>query len=51
MDDNAIIELFFARDEGAVEAAQREYGAYCVSIAHNILGDRASRGGLCATWR
>ena len=42
MDDNAIIELFFARDEGAVEAAQREYGAYCASIAHNILGDRGA---------
>ena len=42
MDDNQIIALFFARDEGAVEAAQRQYGAYCAAIAQNILGDRQS---------
>ena len=42
MDDNQIIELFFARDEGAIEAVQREYGGYCVSIARNILGDRGA---------
>ena len=42
MDDNRIIELFFARDEGAVQAAQREYGAYCAAIAQNILGDRGA---------
>ena len=42
MDDNQIIALFFARDEGAVEAAQRQYGAYCAAIAQNILGDRES---------
>ena len=39
MDDNEIIELFFARDEGAVAAAQGKYGAYCAAIARNILGD------------
>ena len=42
MDDNQIIELFFARDEGAIEAVQREYGGYCVSIARNILGARGA---------
>ncbi len=42
MDDNEIIELFFARDEGAIEAAGREYGAYCASIARNILGDQGA---------
>lgn len=42
MDDNQIIELFFARDEGAIEAVQREYGGYCVSIARNILGDQGT---------
>lgn len=42
MDDNGIVELFFARDEGGIEAAQREYGAYCAAIARNILGDRGA---------
>ncbi|MBD5133459.1 MAG: sigma-70 family RNA polymerase sigma factor [Clostridiales bacterium] len=42
MDDNRIIELFFARDEAAIEAAGREYGAYCASIARGILGDRGA---------
>ena len=39
MDDNGIIELFFSRDEGAIHAAQQQYGACCSAIAHNILGD------------
>lgn len=42
MDDNEIIGLFFARDEGAIQAAQRQYGAYCAAIAQNILGDRGA---------
>ena len=42
MDDNEIIELFFARDEGAVEAAQGKYGAYCAAIARNILDDQGA---------
>lgn len=42
MDDNKIIALFFARDEGAIEAASREYGAYCAAIARGILGDQGA---------
>ncbi len=42
MDDNEIIALFFARDEAAIEAAQREYGAYCAAVARNILDDRGA---------
>ena len=42
MDDSQIIELFFARDESAIQAAQGEYGAYCTAIAHNILNDRGA---------
>ena len=42
MDDNEIIALFFARDEGAIEAAGREYGAYCASIARGILDDQGA---------
>ena len=39
MDDNYIIELFFARDEDAIHTAQQQYGAYCTAIAQNILSD------------
>ena len=42
MDDNEIVELFFARDEGAIEAAAGQYGAYCATIALNILGDQGA---------
>ena len=42
MDDNRIIELFFARDEGAIQAAAQQYGAYCTTIARNILGDQGA---------
>lgn len=42
MDDNEIIGLFLARDEGAIEAASREYGAYCAAIANAILGDQGA---------
>ncbi len=39
MEDREIIELFWARDERAVEEASRKYGRYCRVIACNILGD------------
>lgn len=39
MEDNQIIALFLARDEDAIQAAQRQYGAYCAAIANGILGD------------
>ena len=42
MDDNAIIDLYFARDQEAVEATSREYGAYCTAIAVKILDDRGA---------
>lgn len=42
MDDNEIIGLFLARDEDAIEAAGREYGAYCSAIANGILNDRGA---------
>lgn len=37
MDDAAIIELYWARSESAVERTQEKYGARCQSIARNIL--------------
>ncbi len=42
MDDNEIVELFFARDEAAIEAVHRRYGSYCTAIAQNILGDEGA---------
>ena len=37
MEDNKIIELFWQRDESAITETGRKYGAYCRTIAHNIL--------------
>lgn len=39
MDDNKIIELYFARDERAIEETKVSYGRLLLSIARNILGD------------
>jgi len=39
MDDNAIIDLFFSRDESAISETAGKYGAYCFTVANNILGD------------
>ncbi len=37
MEDSRIIELFFARDEAAIEETQQAYGTYCRTIADRIL--------------
>ncbi len=37
MNDHEIIELYFARDEAAIKETDKKYGAYCMSIAENIL--------------
>ena len=37
MTDHEIVELFFARDEQAIRETDAKYGAYCTSIARNIL--------------
>ena len=37
MTDHEIIELYFARDEAAIVENDKKYGAYCMSIAQNIL--------------
>ncbi|MBQ7501053.1 MAG: sigma-70 family RNA polymerase sigma factor [Clostridia bacterium] len=39
MEDAAIIELYNARDERAIEETDRRYGRYCLTIAKNILSD------------
>ena len=37
MDDKAIIELFFARSEGAIKELDMKYGKLCHKISSNIL--------------
>ena len=37
MEDTHIIELYFRRSETAIQETNRKYGAYCLSIAGNIL--------------
>ena len=37
MEDRKIIELYFKRNERAIEETQHKYGAYCFQIARNIL--------------
>lgn len=41
MTDEAIIALYWNRDEGAITQTAERYGRLCRSIAHNILGNAA----------
>lgn len=41
MQDEEIIELYFARSERAIAETSGKYGGYCNSIALNILHDRS----------
>lgn len=40
MDDNKIIELYFARSEQAIRETELKYGNYCFGIARGILSSR-----------
>ena len=40
MEDLAIIELYWARDEGAITETDLKYGPLCRRLAFNILSDR-----------
>ena len=40
MRDTEILDLYWARDERAINETQHSYGRYCYSIAYNILRDR-----------
>ena len=42
MDDSAIIERFWERDEAALSAVSEKYGKYCSTIARNIIGNEQS---------
>lgn len=37
MDDKAILDLYFARDEQAITETDRKYGSYCYRVANQIL--------------
>ena len=37
--DQEILSLCRARDQRAIAALAEKYGAYCHTVAHNILGD------------
>ena len=40
MDDEAIIDLYWARSQEAIAESDRKYGPYCTSIARSILEQR-----------
>ena len=39
MEDQGIVALFFDRSEQAIAEVDKKYGAYCYSIAYNILSN------------
>lgn len=41
MNDEQILALFFRRNEKAISATAEKYGAYCMTISKNILGNSA----------
>ena len=40
MEDDQIVDLYWARSERAVAETAHKYGRYCYSIAYNILLNR-----------
>lgn len=40
MEDQEILDLYFARDELAIRETDRKYGGYCYQIANRILASR-----------
>lgn len=41
MDDNKILDLYFARSEQAIAQTDQKYGPYCFSIANHILSNHS----------
>ena len=39
MEDNEIIELYWKRDEVAIQETDKKYGKYCSKIAYNIIAN------------
>ena len=51
MEDLQIVELYWNRDEKAIEQSQQMYGNYCYSIAYNILhNSEDAQESLNDTW-
>lgn len=51
MDDKKIIDLFFQRDEQAIQACINAYGPYCRTVASGILSDPADvEEAVADTW-
>ena len=40
MEDEAILDLYFARDEAALAETNRKYGSYCFTVANAVLDCR-----------
>ena len=40
MTDGQIVALYFLRSEQAIAETSKKYGAYCMTIADNLLGNR-----------
>lgn len=40
MEDFAIVELYWDRDEQAIEQSDKKYGRYCTSVAYHVLHNR-----------
>lgn len=41
MEDDRIVQLYWDRNDSAITESAAKYGAYCASIAHNILFNEA----------
>ena len=39
MEDDSIVNLYWARSENAISETSKKYGNYCYSIAYSILGN------------
>lgn len=39
MPDSAIVELYWNRDESAIQQTEQKYGRYLIKIAYNVLSD------------
>ena len=51
MEDDQILDLYFARDERALAETDRKYGSYCFSLARNILdNDQDAEETVSDTW-
>ena len=51
MEDTAIIDLYWKRDEQAIVETDLKYGKYCHTVAYNVLNDiEDSRECVNDTW-